>query len=1102
MKLKKLLSAFILLWLAVLQFSFAQEVKSQDVKPPFPKLEFRKWSGEINVPDPVAISVDEQGQVYVTQTQRRKVQDLDIREHRAWVQDDLGLQTVEDKREFFKAALAIGGDEASQSQEVQDWNGDGVHDWRDLTVISEVIYRLTDRDQDGTADEIVTFADNFKTEVTGIAAGVMAYHGDVYATVAPDLWKLSDNDGDGKADSQISIAHGFGLHIAYGGHDMHGLTMGPDGKVYWSIGDKGINVTTADGENFAYPHEGGVMRCNPDGSDFEVFAHGLRNVQELAFDQYGNLFGVDNDADQPAEKERFVYIVNEMDAGWRNYYQHRGDDYNPWVHERLWELAGEHHPAYIVPPLSHYIDGPAGFKFNPGTALGPQYKDFFFLTGAPNGNQYAFRVEPNADAYRMVDEHEIGSGYAIVGLAFGPDGALYGADWDGGYPLDQKGSIIRIDLPSESNSELRQEVRRLLANGFKEKPLDELVQLLAHADQRVRLESQFELVRRQASDMLAATATNEGVDLLARLHGLWGLAQLARQGDILGRDTLGILMRDSNAYIKGQAAKMYGELRSVNAAPLIKLLADQDAHVRTLAALALGRQPSEKAVAPLLEQAEKLVEDLHYLRHGIVVALSQCASVEQLVGEAQHASELRRMCCALALRRKGSEQIAVYLKDRSDWVATEAARAIHDDESIPGALTALSLALLERDSQSEAFTRRALNANFRLGDPAAAKRLIAFAKSEGNSPSLRALALNCLSVWMAPSRLDLVEGIYRELPTDHRNLEGDSIAQDVLEILSSQKGIIRSSAIRLAEELELELPLDVLRKLAVDETVDDGTRVLALESLSRVLDEVLAAAEGSSSESVRSRAMELRAAKSGVDGLKRLQQAIAEDPSTAVRQAAVAMLADSRQAEMQDYVLELGKQLARGEVDSALGLDVWEALVSLAEEVPQASAVMEEIRKSQIAVMGEAAAKYAFSRDGGDEQNGGKIFRTHIQAQCARCHRIGRVGSEIGPELTTIAKTRDADYLLRSITQPSADIDARYRTQMLLLESGQVIKGVIQKEDEKEVLIADATGEVQAIATNSIEQRSEQTVSLMPEMSEILTPREVRDLTAYLRTLK
>ena len=69
-------------------------------------LEFSKWSGDVNVPDPVAISFDPQGRAYVTQTQRRKSEDLDIRAHRDWIPEDLRLQTVDDKRAFYHRVLA------------------------------------------------------------------------------------------------------------------------------------------------------------------------------------------------------------------------------------------------------------------------------------------------------------------------------------------------------------------------------------------------------------------------------------------------------------------------------------------------------------------------------------------------------------------------------------------------------------------------------------------------------------------------------------------------------------------------------------------------------------------------------------------------------------------------------------------------------------------------------------------------------------------------------------------------------------------------------------------------------------------------------------
>lgn len=1071
--------------------------------PQFPKLEFRKWSGDINVPDPVAVSVDNQGRVYATQTRRRKVQDLDIRANREWIPDDVGLQTIEDKRAFFKSQMAIGGDDAEQSQHVEDVNQDGHHDWRDLTVISEVIYRLVDSDEDGTADEITTFANDFKTEVTGIAAGVLAFDNDVYATVAPDLWKLRDHNQDGVADSQESIAHGFGLHIAYGGHDMHGPTVGPDGKIYWSIGDKGINVTTADGRNFAYPNQGGVMRCNPDGSDFEVFAHGLRNVQEVAFDQYGNMFGVDNDADQDRERERFVYIVNEMDAGWRCNYQYRGSSYNPWTDERLWELPGEQHPAYIIPPIAHYIDGPAGFKFNPGTALSSEYRDFFFLTGAPNGNQHAFRVVVDGDSFKMSDEHQIGSGLAIVGLAFGPDGGLYGADWDGGYPLDEIGSVVRIDVPGGSQQPERQAVKQLLAKGFKERSQAELLTLLGHTDQRVRLGAQFALVAHDAGDMLASTAVDKNSSTLARLHALWGLGQLERRpaqflsGGTMARDCIGLLLKDKDAHIRGQAAKTFGELKKVDGYALVDLLDDEDLYVRTLAGIALGRQPSPLAVEPLFTQADALKTDQYYLRHGIVTALAACATEEQLSAQAQHSNELRRLTAVLALRRQGSVRIQEYLHDSSDWVATEAARGIHDDNSIADALPRLSGALLERESQSQAWAVRSINANFRAGDAAAAQRVLQYAMAERRDPTLRLVALQALAQWLAPPLLDRVEGRRRELPAASRQIDATTLADGLAELAAAPDGQLRAASLVAARHLKIALPAEVLSTLANNVDNDAATRIEALNSLSDnataddpsspELQPTLEMALDARDPQIQVRGLELLCEHFPHRGLSRIQTVLTGDFAVAVKQAAIQLLPQLADAAGAEVLGQLVDQLNTKQLATELALEVREA----AGELPDVQ------HADQL-----SAEKFAYSRDGGDAARGQELFKNHVAAQCSRCHKVGKEGSEIGPALNKIAATRDADYLLRAIAQPSADIDEKYRSQMFMLSSGQVIKGVVLSRDEQHTIVADSSGNLQTVVNDDIEDSAQQTVSLMPDMNETLTPREVRDLVAYLRSLK
>ena len=97
--------------LGVVAGSLAQTPKTKSTAAPVnagSELVPHKWSGAINIPDPVACAVDPQGRVYVTSTTRRKVADLDIREHTMWIPDDVAISSVEEKRAFLKRELAPG----------------------------------------------------------------------------------------------------------------------------------------------------------------------------------------------------------------------------------------------------------------------------------------------------------------------------------------------------------------------------------------------------------------------------------------------------------------------------------------------------------------------------------------------------------------------------------------------------------------------------------------------------------------------------------------------------------------------------------------------------------------------------------------------------------------------------------------------------------------------------------------------------------------------------------------------------------------------------------------------------------------------------------
>ena len=531
-------------------------------------LELHLWASDPLVMDPIALDVDQQGRVYITRTNRQNNSEFDIRGHRDWMIASIALQSVEDRRAFLRREFAP--ERSAENTWLADLNGDSLHDWRDLTVEKEQVYRIEDTSGDGLADFSQLFIEDFHTEVTDVAGAVLAYGDDVFLGVAPDLWRLRDTTGDGMADVKESISHGYAVHIGFGGHGMSGLILGPDGRLYWGIGDIGMNVVGPDGQAWVYPNQGVIVRANPDGSDFEVFAAGLRNTHEFVFDDYGNLIGVDNDGDHPGETERLVYVVNGSDSGWRTNWQFGkytdpdNNRYKVWMEEQLFKPRFDGQAAYITPPVASYHSGPAGMTYNPGTALSEAWRNYFFVaefTGsAARSRIFAFRIAPKGATFEFVEEKVVVQGILATGLEFGPDGALYFGDWIEGWDTKNKGRIWKIDVPGAAASELRTETRALLAEDFAERSEEDLLHLLQHADMRLRLKAQFELVERAApglETLLAAAHQTE--HQRARLHGLWGIGQRARE-DIDVAASLPAFLQDADPEIRAQAAKVLGDV--------------------------------------------------------------------------------------------------------------------------------------------------------------------------------------------------------------------------------------------------------------------------------------------------------------------------------------------------------------------------------------------------------------------------------------------------------------------------------------------------------------------------------------------------------------
>ncbi len=1064
------------------------------------------WAPGPLLSNAVALTFDNQGNAYVAETSRRKSSDIDIRAHWDWAIEDLSLKTIEDTRNFHLRKLATAL--SDQNVWLEDFNEDGVHDYRDLEVQTEYIRKIMDKDGDGIADASYLFAEGFNEMLSGVAAGVLSYDDQIYVTNAPHVWRLNDQNQDGIAEEKTSISYGYGIHIGYAGHDMSGLTMGIDGKIYWSIGDLGVNVIDDKGQRWAYPNQGAVMRCNPDGSDFEVFAHGLRNPQELAFDNFGNLFSVDNDGDHPGEHERYVHIIEGSDSGWRTHWQfgkydQPNESYKVWMDEQLYLPHFEGQAAYIVPPLKLAYDGPAGLAFNPGTALNEQWKDYFFATyftgSSARSKLQAFKVQAKGASFKITEEQDILSGIVPTGIAFAPDGALYINDWKDSYAKKLEGRIWKLDVKNNIN-DLRAATKELLKVGMKQRKVEELTALLAHADQRVRMAAQFELVRRDEYETLLYVAQSND-RLFARLHAIWGLGQLIRADkDKSKSGALLSLLSDKNNHIRAQAAKVLGEAKYKPAFDeLLRGLSDTSATVQFFAVEAIGKIDNPYAFPALISLLEQIEDTDPHLRHAIILALARLSQSEKLAVLKNHPSKYVRIAAVVALRRMQSLDVVAFLQDESPLVLTEVARAINDDNSISDALPALAASLTTINIQEEAFIRRAINANLRLADKMSAMRLANYISNSNAPKTMRLDALWALGCWSNPSVLDRVDGSYRKLE-GHQLIDAQAAFATIFEYLSDpflQTAIVTAAGRLKYAQVEPQLFVTFKQnKIGIE------TRIAILNTLAQMespnLTEAIQQALADKNIEVRQAAQSLLSrAELPRDVKVQMFRQILEYSTTTEKQKALASLAKLDTPEAAELLAECFDKFKQSAIDSALQLDVLMAIENSNFHTLKVEKANYEKQLNTLDVF----EQYKMTLFGGNIEVGKNIFANNNAAQCLRCHAVKGYGGKVGPELTHIASILDREELLLSLIAPNARIAPGYGTVKIRMKNGNEIVGVLEDETKQSLTVRQGKADRQIIEKVSIAER-EMMPSGMFNMANVLSKTQIRDLVAFLMTLE
>ncbi|MDB6068720.1 MAG: hypothetical protein JWR26_4928 [Pedosphaera sp.] len=1052
------------------------------------------FAAEPQLMNPVAFCFDERGRVYVAETFRYQTSVRDIRSYMNMFDDDIACRTVEDR-----AAM------------IRKYPG---KDPNEMTKESEIVRLIEDTKGTGRADRSSVFADGFNTILDGIGSGVLARKGNVYYTDIPNLWLLQDTNHTGKAVGRTSLGYGFGVHFNYTGHDMHGLRIGPDGKLYFSIGDRGLSVKTKEGKFLDYPDMGSVLRCNLDGSDMEMFAYGLRNPQELAFDDHGNLFTGDNNCDH-GDAARLVYVVEGGDSGWRT--GNQISDTTPagvWNAEKLWHLQFPEQAAYIIPPVAHVADGPSGFTHYPGTGFPDAYKDHFFLCdfrGASSGSGvHTFGVKPKGAGFEMVDHSHFFWNILSTDVEFGPDGQMYVADWVQGWPQSGLGRIYRFYNPELVKSKLVLETKALIAEGMTQRPLAELTTLLGHADQRVRQEAQFEIVDRT----LAAKSAREGrkyaaalvqvamkgPEPLARLHAIWGLGQLGRATNHWVEPILP-LMADKDSEVRAQTAKVLGEARLAKAfVDLTNALTDAEPRVRFFAAQSLGKLGNKKAVGPLIAMLRENGDKDVLLRHAGMMGLLGTADKSALVAAGGDASRSVRMAALITMRRAQLPEVAMFLHDADPLIVLEAARAIND-APITAAMPQLAM-LIGHPTQSEPLDWRVVNANFRLGGEKNAAALAAYAAQSGATEKVRGEALHDLETWAQPSQRDRLTGLWRPLAARDGKVAIDALRPVVSKVMATSPDSVRIAAIHAAQKLAVADSTTAIFTLATQTKGSAEVRIEALKALAEFheprLAEAVTLAVADSDKNVRKEGNRLQAQLKPADAAVPLASVL-EKGTVTEQQGAFATLGTLDGDGADKVLAEWMDKLLNGKVAKEIQLD----LITAADNRSAAS-VKEKLDRYTANQPKEDEFKgFRETLYGGDAAVGKKIFTERPDASCVKCHKVNGEGGEVGPSLNGIITRHDREYILESILYPNKQIAPGFESVLIRTKDGQSIAGIVKAEDDKEISVLSVEDNmIVKVKKSDIETRAKGLSAMTPEMGSILSKQDLRNLIEFVATLK
>jgi uncharacterized protein len=902
---------------------------------------------------------------------------------------------------------------------------------------------LEDTDGDGKADKVTTFA-----EKLSIPTSLLCVHGGLIVHQAPHTLFLKDTDGDGKADVRQVLLTGWATNDTHAGPSN--LRYGFDNWIYGMVGYSGF-TGTVNGEKLNFRQ--GLYRFqlqanpNPDQaaplilSKLELLRNVNNNAWGVAFNEDGDLFG------STANGCPLVY------AAIPNRYYEKVRGLTPGVLANI-ALNNQYHP---ITNKVRQVDWHGGFTSAAGCAIytarnyPPEYWNRTAFVSDPTGHlTAAFVLQPNGTDYvarygwNLIAADDEWA--APIDAQVGPDGNVWILDWYNFIvqhnPTPQgfqtgKGNAYETDVRDKT----RGRVYRVVYTKAQETKLPNLTNPKPETWVET-LKSDNLFWRLQAQRKLVENGDKTTAAMLNKLIATPDANPLAAIHALWALDGLKIRGELPVGLNAKSAAVRRAVLRTLpNAATSVDAILAagllDDADAGVRLAALLALADQPSTATAGTELAKRILTLNATTERGLADAT--------LVACVAHAAPVLQALATTPNKAWSRESLAVVERIAASYATT-----------VPNDLGKM-LSAIQNSAVSDAIVSGLATGWPKSKTPKLSAEddkamVLALASA---SPTARGKLLRLASSWgvkgLDAQLRELSKGLLATI-ADEKASAADRIsaAKQAVEYLPADEDVAQQLVSGIGAKATPELVAGLLEALAGSKAKVAGPALVAkLPTLPPTL---------------RPIALRVILAR--------------PEPTQAFLEAV-------EKGTLRFDMLELDQKTALAAHPNNELAERAKKLLAMGGGLPDAD------RQKVIDQFQDVLTKT------GEVAGGKKAFTTH----CAKCHKHGGEGAQIGPDLTGFA-VHPKEEILIHVLDPSRSVEGNYKAYTARLLDGRVVTGLLSSQTKTTVELLDAENKKQSFNTSDLDELTESKKSLMPEgFEKQMTKAEITDLLEFL-TLK